>query len=285
MEATIGKAKDTYKKYDSYLENAEDAVYFAWSFALVSVDLIDQTFENLIRESQFDFQNHFKKQNSEEIEFKRKNSIEKIAKSEFLKKKKLFTDIGKIVNLKEDLQMKDAQAKFDKIQSLLLQSTHSKLAHVNLKLSHPEELVSINSGSNQVSELKEPASKSYLKERDSFLQQNLCILSQNMVNTKSLLEGNPNVNLEPEVLADLITKTNEFIGSIQSYLFNLKNWGSSIDEDFENLPETVETHLFSLENLERAIAKVRVIEQAELVKLMELKNKNDDLRGVQAHVA
>lgn len=280
IESTIAKAKETYRKYDAYLENAEDAVNYAWFFALGTLDLMDHIFENLIRESPTDLNGFFRKEIDEEAESQRKASIEKLSKSEFLKKKKLFLEISKLAQLKDELDLKEKQAKFDRLQTLIGQGTQPR--PVNVVRPFPnQEPVSHNSENNQEAQ---NAGKSGARGNESFVQNTLSMLTQNIISTKNMIDQNPNINVDPDVLRELIGRTNEFIASIQNYFFNLKNTGSFIDDELEIPKEGMDQNLLSMENLERALAKIGALEKVGLEKLMEVKSRNDRLRGVQQHL-
>lgn len=281
MEATIAKARETYRKYDAYLENAEDALFFAWTFALGTLDLIDHIFESLIRESETDLAAFFRKDINEEADSKRKNSIEKLARSEFLKKKKLFLEVERLPSVKEELDLRDKQAKFDRLAALIAQGTAPRPAGSNLRPMPVPELASMNSGSAQA-DIKEPAVQKSNKAGDSFLQNTLTTLTHNIITAKQLIDGHPNANVDQEVLRELIARTNEFVASLQNYFFNFKA-GSSLD-DSDSGREGTETPLFSAENLERALARIGALEKVEIERLMDLRNKNERLRGVQAHI-
>jgi hypothetical protein len=282
MESTIAKARDTYRKYDAYLENAEDAVLFAWTFALGTLDLIDHIFESLIRESETDLTAFFRKDINEEADNKRKNSIEKLAKSEFLKKKRLFLEIERLLSIKEELDFRDKQAKFDRLATLIAQGTQPRSAINIIRPLPAQEPASMNSGSHQA-DLKELPNKNGNKANDSFVQSNLTMLTQNIIAAKQMIDNHPNANVEQDVLRELIARTNEFITSIQNYFFNLKTTGSFID-DSDSGKDGTETPLFSMENLERALARIGALEKVEIERLMDLRNKNERLRGVQAHI-
>lgn len=279
LESTIAKAKETYRKYDAYLENAEDAINYAWFFALGTLDLMDHIFENLIRESPADLNGFFKREIDEEAEGQRKASIEKLSRSEFLRKKKLFLEIGKLAQLKDELDLKEKQAKFDRLQTLIAQGTQPR----GPPLARPfpaQEPASQNSENNQEAQIPGKGGRG----NESFVQNTLSTLTQNIISTKSLVDQNPTVSVDPEVLRELIGRTNEFIASIQNYFLGFKNTGSLTDDDLDSQKEPGEQNLLSAENLERALAKIAALEQADLEKLMEVKSRNDRLRGVQQHL-
>ena len=246
--------------------------------------MIEQVFENLIINSEFDFVGFFKKDVNEEVENKLRKSIEKLSKSEFLKKRKLFIDVGKIINLKTDIDLREKQIKFDKLLSNLIISSQPKVVthiHKNIK---PDANVSANSESNIPSDLKEALSRSAQKINESFVHQNLTALTQNMITARSMIDNNPNINLEPDLVKELIAKTNEFISSIQGYFFNFKNYGSFTDDESETNQDHFGSNVFSSENLEKVIAKLMNLEKHEMDKFLEIRNINERLKSLSAHI-
>lgn len=284
IDATIAKAKETYKKYDSFLENCEFVIDFLQVFGFKTIELVDTVFESFIREGEIDFSLFQKKLWTAEVEEKCRVAVEKLSKSDFLKKKKLFPDIAKVVSIANKIDWKEMQQKFDRLLSNLIQSSSTKFHIPALKIVKTEDPYSLNSESLHVSDQKDPISKGGNKNSESFINQNLMMLAQSMQYTKNLIESSPGATLEPDIVRDLITKTNEFIHTIQTYFFSLKNCGSFIDEEIDANNEKTEPPASLIENLEKALSKISSIEQMEFEKLLELKIKNEKLRGIQVHI-
>lgn len=281
LDSTINKAKETYRKYDAYLESAEEAINFSWTFALATLDLIDHIFENLIREADTDLTAFFKQGFNEETDAKRKAAIDKLVKSEFLKKKKLFLDLARLPALRDELDLKEKQVKFDKLASLVAHGTQPRIPITVIKPGPNQEPPSLNSESNLPDNKEGPSKNNGGKINESFIHSNLTILTQNIINSKNMIENNPNVQVDPELLRELIQRTNEFISSIQNYFFNLK--ASFIEEDL-NPPDANDPSMYDMENLEKTLTRLTALEKVELEKLVEIKQKSDRLRGVHQHV-
>lgn len=277
-EAAIAKAKDTYRKYEAYLENAEDAVVFAWTFALGTLDLIDHVFESLIRESETDLAVFFRRDLSEEADAKRKAAIDKLSKSEFLRKRKLFLDIGRLASLRDELDFKEKQAKFDRLAELIAQGTAAKTAPI-IRVLPAQELASMNSGSAQA-ENREGPSKSVRGTGEDFVASNLALLTQNIIAAKQMVESHPHANVDHDILRELIARTNDFLLALQSQFFSFQGTG----EGEEGGRDGGEAPLFSAETLEKALARIGALEKAEIERLVEVRARNDRLRAMQAHL-
>ena len=89
------QAKSTYKKYEDYLDNADDLLRYSLKLTAKTNELIPSVMEHALLGTDLNFREFFRESSEEEVLTKINYILDKFTKSSFFKKKKLFNDIRK----------------------------------------------------------------------------------------------------------------------------------------------------------------------------------------------
>jgi len=293
LEAFAKQAKDQYRKYDSYLDNAEEVLNYTTHVANQAFEVIDAIFSNAILAVEFDFAATFKPEQSIETETKIKKIIEKFSKSDFLKKKKLFLDLQKKISFKEKFNIKEVQQKYDKFLSQLKQtqqSTQRSLGQSTRQnfLTDVFSLIADGGGNIMQIETPSPGRSLNIKELEGCVYQHLVGLVHGLISTKGLLDSHPHYVIEPEILKELMIRVSDLMDTFKAHFIKLKN---NINLDEESIPKAdsdvalIEAEFAGLNaEISRLHSKIADIEQLEYSKLLDLREENNKLLIVRNHI-
>jgi len=293
LEVFAKQAKEQYRKYDSYLDNAEELLNYTAVIANQAFEIIDAIFSNAILAVEFDFASTFKSDHSVETDTKIKKIIEKFSKSEFLKKKKLFLDLPKKVGFKEKFNIKEVQQKYDKFLGQVKQnqqSTQRSLGQATRQnfLTDVYSLIADGGGNVMQIETPSPGRSLNTKELESCVYQHLVGLVHGLISTKGLLESHPNYVIEPEILKELMIRVSDLMDTFKAHFIKLKN-NINIDDEYTQKADPdvalIEAEFAGLNaEISRLHSKISDIEQLEYSKLLDLREENNKLLIVRNHI-
>ena len=293
LEVFVKQAKEQYRKYDSYLDNAEELLNYTAVIANQAFEIIDAIFSNAILAVEFDFASTFKSDHSVETDTKIKKIIEKFSKSEFLKKKKLFLDLPKKVGFKEKFNIKEVQQKYDKFLGQVKQnqqSTQRSLGQATRQnfLTDVYSLIADGGGNVMQIETPSPGRSLNTKELESCVYQHLVGLVHGLISTKGLLESHPNYVIEPEILKELMIRVSDLMDTFKAHFIKLKN-NINIDDEYTQKADPdvalIEAEFAGLNaEISRLHSKISDIEQLEYSKLLDLREENNKLLIVRNHI-
>ena len=247
LENFTKQAKEQYRKYENYLDNAEDLLDYALTYFNCLHEMVEGTLDAVLLEGKVELSGYFNYENKAAAENNVKTIVERFSKSQFLNKKKLFVDIKKRMNLKSVLKLSEMQDKFE------------KLLEEGPKQKQYAKSVSIGAEENMRDELFEA---SYYK------------LREHMERFREMLAEGLYPDFGAAAISELLGSINRLSDELYKYLDRFKKelgGESSSPETFNTDVEALRKQLDGLEKLEYG-------------KLIELREKNNKLQIIQNHI-
>lgn len=246
LENFTKQAKDQYKKYENYLDNAEDLLNYTLQYFGYMTDMIHGSLEAMLLGSKADPAAYFDYDNKTANENNVKAIIERFSRSQFLNKKKLFVDIKKKMGLKSQLRLAEIQEKCEKI----MEDT-------------PKQ--------------KQPRSVSLVTDdnlKDEMFEVNYYKLIEHMNKFREMLADGLYPNFSGAALSELLKSVNALSEELYKYLNRFKESMGGSETSYETFNADIDSIKKTLDNLEKL----------EYSKLIELREKNNKLQIIQNHI-
>ncbi len=286
------QAKDQYKKYEDHLDGAYLLLRHMSEFGTGLVESMENLLDNAILSKPMDFmllQNGPPEVQSEEgvsikirdseTEIVLRKTIDKFANSEFLKRKKLFTDVKQLFGFRDNFPFKNIQTKYDKLIEVTGRTLEKTLLSVENLPNPPFE------------------SKMDFESMDT-KDENINVLVYSTCKQLDQLQASLQINftfsMDVDTFRDLTAKLKEVIEVVSDYCGKFKdamkptkttiskNHLHTINNNLANLP-TLITPDINEEVLELKRMVVE-IEKLEYGRLLELREENGKLQIIQNHI-
>jgi hypothetical protein len=276
IEAFTKKAKDTYKKYEAYLDNTEDLLNHAILYFQKTADLAHRVMDNALLGNSFDIKEHFVFENKDELDTNIRNILGKFAKSGFLSKKKLFLEVGQKMNLRNNLKIEELQTKYDKFLDKELEEGLPSLRKMRTLPSNEQSSISY----------REPKSMSMNTDeqilKEEYFEQCYMQLIKDVRVFKGLLKDGFYNFFNKKNLVILTGQVKELIAGIFDYFNKYRDHFVEFEEKEFRVDTEINMNNFN-EEVEGIANKLDEIEKIEYEKLMALKDKNNKLNIIQSH--
>lgn len=259
------KAKKQYKIYEDYLNKSEDLLNYSIDYSSKSIELISSLLENALLKNEYDIKEHFDSvKNIEETE--NVNTIlDRFKKSEFLKKKFLFSDIKKNFKTKLHINIFELQSIYNKfLEEDRAKFSNSRIEHGGVNSSLASEILD-----------GETKFQIYYKNLQDAVTQFTILLVKNFYES-----------FNQDCLNDLSGALKTLLRTIKTYLYKLKDKiaNKSIETDVSDLNLSLGNITNFNEEITELNKKLDLLEKLEYDKLLDLKEKNSKLRMIQNHV-
>ena len=246
LENFTKQAKDQYKKYENYLDNAEDLLNYVLTYFDCTNEMMHGTLEAMLLGNKVDPGAYFEYENKTANENNVRAIVDRFARSQFLNKKKLFVDIKKKMGLKAQLKLQEVQEKCEKIME-----------------DAPKQ--------------KQPRSISLVTDdnlKDEMFEMSYCKLIEHINKFTEVLADGLYPNFSAAALSELLNSVNGLSEELYKYLNRFKqNMGGS-ETPYQTFNADIDSIKKTLDNLEKL----------EYSKLIELREKNNKLQIIQNHI-
>lgn len=246
LENFTKQAKDQYKKYENYLDNAEDLLNYSLTYFDCLHEMIQGSLDAILLDNKIDLNCYFDYENKTTVENNIRSIVDRFSKSQFLSKKKLFMDIKKKMNLKSNVKLTEIT---DKCQRLLEETPKQK----------PQKSVSLVTDDNMREEMFESAYYKLIEDMNRF---------------KDMLSEGLYPNFSAVALSELLNSVNALSEELYKYLNRFKASMGGSDTSVESFNVDIDAIKKQLDNLEKL----------EYSKLIELREKNNKLQIIQNHI-
>lgn len=249
LENFTKQAKEQYKKYENYLDNAEDLLNYALQYLGCMTDATHGALESMLMESKVELGGYFEYENKAETENNVRAVLDRFSRSQFLTKKKLFVDIKKRMGLRAGLRLQELEEKCEK---LMEESRTQK----------PVKSISIVTDDNL---------------RDEAFETGYYKLIEHMNRFREMLADGLYPNFSAAALSELLASVNALSKELYKYLNRFKT-SMGGPETAEARPEVFNADIDALRKT------LDGLEKLEYSKLIELRDKNNKLQIIQNHI-
>lgn len=240
------QAKEQYKKYENYLDNAEDLLSYALQYIECSGSMMHGALDSMIMGNKVELNGYFEYENKAATENNIRTVIDRFSRSQFLNKKKLFVDVKKKMGIKSSFRLQELEEKCEK---LMEEAPKQK----------PLKSISLVTDDNLKEELFET---SYYK------------LIEHINKFREMLADGLYPNFSAAALSELLTCVTGLSDDLYKYLNRFKKSMGGDDTPVETFNADIDSIKRTLDNLEKL----------EYNKLIELREKNNKLQIIQNHI-
>ena len=278
------QAKDQYRKYEEYLEGAEDVALYAAVHARRALGLLEASLDGALLGSPFalaDFRDpEESREGGPELEARARAVLGRFAGSDFLKRKKLFLNLKQRLDFRERPRAKEMQYKYDRLLEIVTRDqagAPGKKPERNRNITETllvfTEDAQNRSVSNQESQEARDENISHLLLRTG------CGLGQ----LRDAFRANAAFSADADSLKDLFGHLNELVDAVSGYCFSFKDGLARAVHFSDKARAPAHPSIFNeqLEGLKRHILEV---ERLEYARLHDLRDKNDKLSIIQDHI-
>jgi len=246
LENFTKQAKEQYKKYENYLDNAEDLLNYTLTYFNCLHEMIQGTLDSVLLENKVELNSYFDYENKTATENNIKAIVDRFSKSQFLTKKKLFIDIKKKLNLKSILQLNDIKEKCEK----LLEDVPRQKKPKSISIATDENL------------------------RDEMFETSYYKLVEHMTKFREMLADGLYPHFSAAAISELIKEVNSLSEELYKYLDRFKSDLGGKSTSIESFNIDIDALRKNLDNLEKL----------EYGKLIDLRDKNNKLQIIQNHI-
>lgn len=246
LENFTKQAKEQYKKYENYLDNAEDLLNYVLQNYECVVEMAHGAMDSVLLGNKVELGAYFDYENKAAVDTNVKAVIDRFSRSQFLAKKKLFVDIKKRLSLKSSARIQELQ---DKCEKMMEEST---------KVKQPKSII-FAIDDNMKDEAFENTYYKLIEHIDKF---------------REMLNDSLYPTFSAAALNELLTCVNGLSEDLLKYLNKFKTSMGGSDTPVETFNADIDSIKRTLDNLEKL----------EYGKLIELREKNNKLQIIQNHI-
>lgn len=248
LENFTKQAKDQYKKYENYLDNAEDLLNYTLEYLSCMGEAAHGALDAMLLGNKVELSPFFDYENKATTENNVKAVIDRFSRSQFLNKKKLFVDIKKKLAFKPNFRLTELEEKCEKM-----------MEEAPKKQQQPLKSISLVTDDAMKDEMFEA---SYYK------------LIDHMNKFREMLADGLYPNFSAAALSELLKAVNALSEELYKYLNRFKTSMGGNDTPVETFNADIDSIKKTLDNLEKL----------EYSKLIELREKNNKLQIIQNHI-
>ena len=290
------QAKDQYKKYEDHLDGAYLLLRHMSEFGTGLAESIENLLDNAILSKPMDFmllqdgtpdvqteeQVSIKVRDSE-AEIVLRKTIDKFANSEFLKRKKLFTDVKQLFGFRDNFPFKNIQTKYDKLIEVTGRTLEKTLLSAE-NLPHPTFDKGFESKMDSES----------MDTKDENINVLVYATCKQLDQLQASLQSNFTFSMDVDTFRDLTAKLKEVTEVVCDYCCKFKdamkptktaiskNHLHTINNNLANLPNPITPDINEeVLELKRMVVE---IEKLEYGRLLELREENGKLQIIQNHI-
>jgi hypothetical protein len=272
------QAKDQYKKYEDYLDGSYILIKNVASINAALTEAVESVLENAILAQPMDLaliQNRpsentalFVRDAESDAIFRK--TIERFSNSEFLKRKKLFTDIKQLFSFRDGFSFKNIQNKYDK----LIELTGQK---------YEKGLLSTDNIYRDQESPQEKVNNDSLDTKDENVNLLIATTCKQIEYLQSVLSNNIAFSVDIESFREITLKLKELTEVVSGYCFKFKDSMKPRSKLQTIYPEPKENYDINNELIELKRMVIE-IEKLEYGKLLELREENGKLQIIQNHI-
>ena len=278
------QAKDQYRKYEEYLEGAEDVINYTAIHTQRALGLLEATLDGVLLGSSFtlaDFRDFEEsKVGVPELETRARSVLERFSNSDFLKRKKLFLNLKQKLDFKERSRAKEMQYKYDRLLEIVNRDQINSSNKKSEKNRNITETLLVFTEDQQNKSISNQESQ---ETKDENINHMLIKTARGLDFLRDTLKSNTGFSVDAESLKDFFDHLDELMGVLSSYCFSFKDGLARAVQFSDKTPSSGHPSIFNeqLEGLKRHILEV---EKLEYAKLHDLRDKNDKLSIIQDHI-
>ena len=247
LENFTKQAKDQYKKYENYIDSAEDLLNYALQYLSCMSEAAHGALDAMLLGSKVDLAAYFDYENKVTSENNVKAVIDRFSRSQFLNKKKLFVDVKKKMAFKPGFRLQELEEKCE------------KMMEEAPKKQQPLKSISLVTDDVMKDEMFEA---SYYK------------LIEHMNKFREMLADGLYPNFSADALSELLSAVTALSDELYKYLNRFKTSMGGNETPVETFNADIDSIKKTLDNLEKL----------EYNKLIELREKNNKLQIIQNHI-
>ena len=266
LESFTKQAKDTYRKYDAFLESADEIWAFSAKIGKTLAELMDRTLESLSTFRRPDFKVLFD-QALPAIERESVNSqLRRMLASQNLRKKGIFQDPSRI-DLNRIFSPSEFQVRFDKVFE----------DYMSGKKEFSDAGTRANSSILTFSDKTPEKSQKSIAEisREDLFEINLKSFLKSSAKLIEMFKGEPISSMDSKSADSIALIVRQLSETFQN---NLCRSARSISDPLKDPSIDINGEL------EKSLALLKQIEQVEYGKLQELRTRNGKLQVIRSHI-
>ena len=272
LESFTKQAVEKYKKYEGFLEHSEEVVLFSNRFCRTLVDAIDNVFDSLAAQRNFNLIEMFSLAFTVKDKEKIHSHLQNLFGSQFIKNKNLFKDTTKF-DFFTMVSIDDLQNRFNKILENITNSKTNNFPVLSVTNSSVSSLA--EASSDKLPKVVTIQNLSFENKNEIFENQFKKYIDSTDYLTEVLNKKEQISMITPGTFHTYCEKTRSTIESLEKYLFFLAN-----------TPHI--TQVTNIRDFNHELAKIndalKLVEVIDYEKLSELRDRNRKLQNLKLHI-